>query len=173
MGGRLALYLAVHYPSAIESLILESASPGLETHTERLDRQHSDEQLASQIEENGIPAFVAEWERLPLFATQARLLQPILDRQHTNRLQNNPQGLANSLRGMGTGVQPSLWMHLPTISKPVLLITGELDTKFIAIAQRMNQQIPDVTLVTVPDAGHTTHLEQPELFDGHVLEFRK
>ena len=29
MGGRLALYLAVHYPRHLRSLILESASPGL------------------------------------------------------------------------------------------------------------------------------------------------
>jgi 2-succinyl-6-hydroxy-2,4-cyclohexadiene-1-carboxylate synthase len=173
MGGRLALYLAAHHPSAIESLILESASPGLEPQNERAERQRSDEQLANRIEENGVPAFVAEWERLPLFATQDRLPAIILDQQRSHRLRNNPHGLANSLRGMGTGVQPSLWPRLSTISKPVLLIAGELDTKFVAIAHRMNHQIPASRLAIIPDAGHTTHLEQPDWFVSHVLEFRE
>jgi len=173
MGGRLALYLAVHYLSVIDSLILESASPGLETEAERLQRQRSDEQLAQRVEQNGIVSFVDEWEKLPLFASQLRLPRPVRDRQRTQRLQNNPQGLANSLRGMGTGVQPSHWSQLPTIVKPVLLIAGELDIKFVAIAQRMNQRLPASQLTIVPDAGHTTHLEQAVAFDHAVLEFRK
>lgn len=173
MGGRLALYLAVHYPSVIESLILESASPGLETLEQRLERQRIDECLASRIEQDGIVSFVDEWEKLPLFASQARLPQSVLDLQRTHRLQNNPVGLANSLRGMGTGVQPSLWERLPEVGRPVLLIAGELDSKFVSIAKRMSQQIPDSRLALIPGTGHTTHLEQPELFDQRVQEFRK
>lgn len=173
MGGRLALYIAAHYPSAIKSLILESASPGLETQAERLERQYSDEQLTSRIKQNGITSFVDEWEKLPLFATQAQLPQSILDDQRTQRLRNNVLGLANSLCGMGTGIQPSLWPHLSQINRPVLLIAGELDSKFVAIAQRMNQQTPNSRLVIIPGAGHTTHLEQPYHFQRCVLEFRK
>lgn len=169
MGGRLALYLAVHYPMVIESLILESASPGLEMQKEQLERQRSDDQLANRIEHDGMAAFVAKWEKLPLFATQQRLPQAVLDRQHAQRLRNRPLGLANSLRGMGTGVQPSLWPDLSMIERPVLLIAGELDTKFVAISQRMNQQIPYSRLVLISNAGHTTHLEQPEQFSQSIL----
>src|SRR5690606_13785993 len=45
MGGRLALYLAAHYPQELNRLILESASPGLATEVERQQRRQSDEQL--------------------------------------------------------------------------------------------------------------------------------
>ncbi|HSH03608.1 MAG TPA: alpha/beta fold hydrolase, partial [Anaerolineae bacterium] len=38
MGGRLALYLAIHYPHRINTLILESSSPGLPTPTEQTAR---------------------------------------------------------------------------------------------------------------------------------------
>ena len=169
MGGRLALYIAVHYPAVIESLILESASPGLETQAERLERQRSDDQLAHRIEENGVAAFVAEWEKLPLFATQQRLPRAVFDRQRAQRLRNNPVGVSNSLRGMGAGVQSSLWSHLSMIDMPVLLIAGELDSRFVAIAQRMNQQILGSQLVLIPGAGHTTHLEQPERFVQVIL----
>ncbi|HEY7615650.1 MAG TPA: alpha/beta fold hydrolase, partial [Terriglobales bacterium] len=46
MGGRLALYLALHHPTLVKTLILESASPGLATEAERADRIQSDERLA-------------------------------------------------------------------------------------------------------------------------------
>ena len=65
MGGRLALYLAITRPHLLLSLILESASPGLETGTEREQRQSSDRQLAGWIEANGVNAFVDRWEQLP------------------------------------------------------------------------------------------------------------
>jgi 2-succinyl-6-hydroxy-2,4-cyclohexadiene-1-carboxylate synthase len=87
------------------------------------------------------------------------------------RLRNHPSGLANSLRGMGTGVQPSLWEDLNELNKPTLLIAGELDEKFVQIASQMHQTLPNSQLRLIPDAGHTTHLEQPDHFNRHVLGF--
>lgn len=46
MGGRLALAIAVNYPERVRRLILESASPGLETEEERAERRQKDNQLA-------------------------------------------------------------------------------------------------------------------------------
>ena len=52
-------------------------------------------------------------------------------RQHLReqRLHNLPTGLANSLRGMGTGAQPPLHSDLPSLSVPTLLIVGAEDEK--------------------------------------------
>ncbi|HEX6386915.1 MAG TPA: 2-succinyl-6-hydroxy-2,4-cyclohexadiene-1-carboxylate synthase [Anaerolineae bacterium] len=169
IGGRLALYLAVTYPDLIQSLILESASPGLESSEEREQRRRQDEQLAAWIEQEGVEAFVQRWERLPLFASQQRLPPSIRDNLRRQRLQNSAKGLANSLRGMGTGAQPSLWPRLGELKIPVLLLAGEVDPKFVAIGERMAATIPFVDLMIVPEAGHTIHLERPELFDGMVL----
>lgn len=168
MGGRLALYTAIHYPERVQSLILESASPGLETDAERLARVRSDEALARKIEQQGVAAFIREWEQLPLFATQSELMKQQL---HELRLQNRAEGLANSLRGMGTGVQPSLWGKLPELRLPVLLLAGALDTKFTGIARKMQTLLPHAELQVVPDVGHTIHLENPTYFDLAVLEF--
>jgi 2-succinyl-6-hydroxy-2,4-cyclohexadiene-1-carboxylate synthase len=169
MGGRIALYTA--FSGFFRALILESASPGLADQTEREQRRMSDEALAASIEREGIAAFVERWERLPLFASQARLSQEVRDRLHTQRLHNSARGLAQSLRGVGTGVQPALHARLPTLHIPVLLIAGELDTKFCTIAQQMAQVLPQAQLCIVPNAGHTVHLEQPEVFDTIVKEF--
>ena len=171
MGGRLALYFAVHYPYLVQSLILESASPGLADDEAQQERIHSDEQLADAIETEGMAAFVARWEKLPLFATQQTLPTTVQSQLHEQRLQNRPQGLANSLRGMGTGRQPSLWEQLATLSLPTLLLAGELDQKFKVIAQQMATYLPNATVTLVPEAGHTIHLEQPQAFQEHVLHF--
>jgi 2-succinyl-6-hydroxy-2,4-cyclohexadiene-1-carboxylate synthase len=168
MGGRLALYAALHRPHAVAKLILESASPGIADDAERAARRHNDTALADRIEREGVPAFVEYWENLPLFATQTPAqraqLRPI-------RLAQNPRGLANSLRGMGTGAQPSLWERLGALRMPVLLIAGELDPKYSAIARQMSERIANCTLAIIPGAGHTVHLEQPDAYAAALREF--
>ena len=171
MGGRLALYVAVHHPELVRSLVLESASPGLATAAERQARRAADETLAARIERDGILAFVAHWEQLPLFAGLARLPEEARAALHDQRLNNNPVGLANSLRGMGTGAQPSLWPYLGDIAAPVLLIAGALDEKFAALNERMAAAIPNATLRLIPDAGHTVHLEQPARFVDSAVKY--
>lgn len=171
MGGRLALYLALHYPDHFASLIMESASPGIASDGEREARRHSDIALAARIEAEGIECFVDYWERLPLWETQARLAAEVLDAQRQQRLQNCARGLANSLRGMGTGTQPNLWPLLRSLELPALLIAGECDQKFRHINQDMLQGLPRAELTIIPDAGHNTHLEQPAAFARAVTSF--
>lgn len=171
MGGRLALYLAVNYPEWFQSLVLESASPGLATPASRAERQKQDNELADWIETNGIEAFVDRWEQLPLWASQAQLPPETRQALREQRLQNNPTGLANSLRGMGSGVQPSLWPHLGELKLPVLLLAGELDSKFVAINRQMHEQITPAQLQIISQAGHTIHLERPLRFNQLILEF--
>lgn len=168
MGGRLALYLALHYPDSIRKVILESASPGLATEAERQARRASDENLAARILQNGIPAFVEEWDNLPLFANQSA---EVRQRLHIQRLQNNPLGLANSLRGMGTGVQPSLWDSLPDLKPSALIINGALDTKFVAIGEQMARLIPTAHQQIFPNVGHAVHLEASNDYTSALRDF--
>ncbi len=168
MGGRLALYTALHHPARIAALILESASPGLATEEARLARVADDEALAARILAEGIPAFVQHWENLPLFASQSGAAKAAL---RPARLGQRARGLANSLRGMGTGAQPSLWGDLPRLLLPVLLITGALDEKFTAIAQQMQASIPGAQHTVIDGAGHAVHLEQPDAYQGTVRAF--
>jgi 2-succinyl-6-hydroxy-2,4-cyclohexadiene-1-carboxylate synthase len=171
MGGRLALYTALTYPKAFAALILESATPGLRDEEARLERRTKDAALAEGILEHGVEAFVDSWEQMPMFATQRHMLVERQVHQRAIRLANDPIGLANSLHGMGTGAQPSLWDRLGELSMPVLLITGSEDAKFNAIAAEMNAAIPRAQRVIIPGASHTVHLEQPDQFDVAVTEF--
>ena len=171
MGGRFALYFALHYPDYVNKLVLESSSPGLATAVARTQRRERDEKLAQFIEREGIEAFVDYWESLPLWTSQEQVAQADQDELRQQRLRNRPRGLANSLRGMGTGAQPSLWPRLPELAAPVLLLAGELDEKFVGINRRMAAQMPDAQLEIVAEAGHTIHFERPQAFTTHVIEF--
>ena len=169
LGGRIACYCA--FSGFFRALILESASPGLASEQERVARRRSDEALAERIECEGVTAFVDYWEQIPLFASQRHLPAPVWDAQRAQRLRNHPQGLANSLRGIGTGAQPPLHDRLQFLAIPVMLIVGELDSKFCDIARQMTAVLPHAELHIVPHAGHTVHLEQPKTFAGLVREF--
>ncbi|WP_245831045.1 2-succinyl-6-hydroxy-2,4-cyclohexadiene-1-carboxylate synthase [Sediminibacillus massiliensis] len=164
LGGRTALSFASFYPDRVSSIVLESSSPGLADNVERLDRKYRDEVLADRLEEDGLEAFVDYWENIPLFDSQKKLPAIVRERIRRERLGQTETGLANSLRGMGTGAQPSWWDTLHSISFPVLILAGELDEKFAAIGKRMNQLIPNSILKTIPDTGHAIHVEQPAKF---------
>ncbi|MDN4607800.1 2-succinyl-6-hydroxy-2,4-cyclohexadiene-1-carboxylate synthase [Sporosarcina highlanderae] len=171
MGGRIALAYTIHYPERVRSLILESASPGLKEETEREKRKHADALLAKKIIENGITSFVDKWESIPLFDSQKSLPEKKRDSLRTERLQQSEKGLANSLLGIGTGSQQSYWDDLGTIKKPVYLITGELDTKFVGIAREMKKLVPICRHFSVSAVGHAIHVENPHFFATMIKEY--
>jgi 2-succinyl-6-hydroxy-2,4-cyclohexadiene-1-carboxylate synthase len=170
MGGRVALRLALAAPWRIAALVLEGASPGIMDPAERAARVATDRALADRIEREGMEAFVQYWQALPLFASQQRLPAEARVALRAQRLANRPHGLANSLRGMGAGMQEPLAERLAELSMPVLLIAGDLDEKYRAAATAMAGRIPGARAVIVPDAGHTVHLEQPAAFEQAVTE---
>ncbi|MBC1674217.1 2-succinyl-6-hydroxy-2,4-cyclohexadiene-1-carboxylate synthase [Listeria welshimeri] len=164
MGGRVATAFASAHPEMVRGLILVSSSPGLAQKDLQESRVQADNRLADMLESEGIISFVDYWEKLALFASQEVLSDELKKRIRLERLAQNPNGLAMSLRGMGTGKQPSYWNHLADFTFPVLLMTGSLDEKFEKIAQEMQQLIPNSTHVTVQNAGHAVYLEQPNIF---------
>jgi 2-succinyl-6-hydroxy-2,4-cyclohexadiene-1-carboxylate synthase len=161
MGGRVALHVAMRAPDRVGTLLLESASPGIEDPLARAQRVQADEALATRIETLGVEAFVAEWESQPLLA----LSDPDAAAElHAQRLRNTPSGLANSLRGMGAGRQEPLWDRLPALGMPTRLLVGERDRRYVAIAERMHSLLPRAELTVCPRAGHTVHVDQPDAF---------
>ena len=171
MGGRIALHFAAAFPDMVSRLVLESASPGLAKPGQRSDRRMADEQLASRLESEDIESFVEYWEARPLFESRARLGAEALSVQREVRMNNDPRSLAAALRGLGTGSLPSLWDRLSGIRTPTLLMVGELDLKFVEVAEHMASAMPDARLVIVPGAGHTVHVERPDVWVSEVGSF--
>jgi pimeloyl-ACP methyl ester carboxylesterase len=85
----------------------------------------------------------------------------VLARVQADRLRNTPAGLAEALRGLGTGALPSLWDRLGELSSRVEIVVGERDAKFQVIARQMAAALPDARVHVIGDAGHAVHLEAP------------
>ena len=171
MGGRVALHLALTAPGRVPALILASASPGIQDPAERAARIAADEELARFVEREGIHAFVERWERVPLLALGPHVSDEVRARQRRERLAKDPRGLAGSLRGMGAGQQAPVWDRLGELHMPVLLMVGERDARYRAVAERMSGLLPDARLKVVPHAGHTVHLDQPAAVASLVTRF--
>lgn len=163
-GGRLCLQLALDRPEVVHRLVLVSASPGIADPAERASRREADERLAQEIERDGVDAFLDRWLAQPLFATLPHARSGIDER----RAGNTVDDLTSQLRVLGQGTQPSNWERLGELRTPVLLIVGELDTKYVDLAHRMAEQVADARVEVIAGAGHACHLEQPERV-AHLL----
>ncbi|MCC5668987.1 2-succinyl-6-hydroxy-2,4-cyclohexadiene-1-carboxylate synthase [Nostoc sp. CHAB 5784] len=173
MGGRLALYLTLYFPERFIKVALESASPGLATEAERLERVRRDAQIARKLSRSIIQtdfaAFISSWYNQPIFGYIKN--HPEYDRMIESRLQNNPHELDKSLRFMGTGCQPPLWKKLQENKIPLLLLVGEYDKKFISINTEMSQLCEFAQLKIISNAGHNIHFENTLAFVENIKDF--
>jgi len=133
MGGRAGLSFAIDHPNKIKGLILESTTGGIESKKIRNERIKIDEELADYIESHDMEEFVDLWMSKEIFNTQRRFSNEKLKNIRKKKTLNSKIGLANSLRGFGTGRMDYLGNKLNQIKCPVILLTGELDTKFTTI----------------------------------------
>lgn len=170
MGGRLALYFAIHFAHRCRNVVLESASPGLTSESDRIARRGVDEARAVRLETQDYGRFLEEWYRQPLFQSLERH-EGLLERLITSRASNSPDELARSLRRMGTGRQPSLWDRLDAATAPVLAVAGALDGKYAEIAERMAVLMPNARAAIIPNAGHDVHAEYPAAYRDLIKNF--
>lgn len=162
MGGRLALYLAVFYPQYFSHIIVESATPGLQTKHQIIKRKQWEQGIIQKLEELSVSQFIKEWYEAPMFLSL---------RKHKNfiklikqREQNDRRGLINALTNLGTGVMPNLWEKCAQIAMPLFYIVGEKDLKCNRIAKKINKKNPKSTIYTVENCGHNVHFENPDIF---------
>ena len=168
MGGRIALALLLRHPELFSKAVIISASPGLKTEKERIDRQEHDEKVARKIERS-FDSFIEAWYEQPLFATLKS--HPIFKEIESERKINDPQNLALALRLLGTGGQPSLWEALKNNNVPVSFFTGEKDERYVEIGHQMVKLTPESDLEIFPHCGHTLQLENRDLFLDRLKKF--
>lgn len=166
LGGRLALGLLVRHPGLFAGAALIGANPGIGDERERAERREADETWACLIEERGLAAFDREWSGLALFASQSRLEPEALDEQRRIRLGHGRAGLASAMRALGLGAMPDYRPFLSSISCPVELIVGSLDSKFVGLARQMAGLLPAARVRIVDGVGHNVPLEAPERLAG-------
>ncbi len=61
--------------------------------------------------------------------------------------------------------------QLPTIHVPTLILVGDHDECDPSLSKEMHQKIAGSKLIILPNSGHMTFVDQPELFIGSVDSF--
>ncbi len=159
MGGRLALRLALDRPDVVAGLGLVSASPGIADDRERAARRDADDELARDVERDGVDVFLDRWLAQPMFATLAA------DEAGTDarRASNTAERLTHQLRVLGQGAQEPVWDRLRGLTVPVELAAGALDDKYVGISRDMARAIgTNARLTVVGGTGHALHLQEPD-----------
>ena len=159
MGARVSLAAALAAPERFLTAVLIGGTAGIADPDARAERVRLDDHLATEIETNGTEWFADEWMAKPFFVTQRRLGQAHLQAARAQRVDNSARALANTLRGLGAGAQPSYWHLLRRLELPVLYIAGEDDAKFTSIGEQIVAAAPNAMLVLIPGVGHAAQVE--------------
>ena len=168
LGGRVALYTALKYPEKFAGLVLESCNPGIEKEDKRKKRLQSDSLLSEKMQHQDMLSFLKDWYRQPVFDY---LPDDLKQRIISKKSSGQPDRLAPVLTALSQGIQAPLWGKLSGIEIPVLIIAGEKDSKYVAIADCMAGQIPNNKLVIAQSAGHIVHLENHNVFMSALNSF--
>ncbi len=172
-GGRVALIYALRYQETVKSLALLGASPGLRDASQREARIQSDRLLGQNIVRRGMAWFTEYWEALPIFASQKSLPESTREQIRAERMACSPEGLQFALETFGTGTMPDYSAHMTAWQKPLCLMAGELDSKFVESNERIARASQSSLLQhhKLPECGHAAHLERPIEFTTLLTDF--
>jgi pimeloyl-ACP methyl ester carboxylesterase len=165
MGGYVALALMKRRPSQVRALALVDSRAGADDETGRARR---DEAIAKVRAEGVAP--IAEAMMGKLIAQSSATKADLVERVRRIMLRQSPDTVAADLAVMKE--RPDSSDSLRAIRVPTLIVVGENDVLTPpADAQAMAEAIPDARLVTIPQAGHLTPVEQPKAVARALSEF--
>jgi pimeloyl-ACP methyl ester carboxylesterase len=154
LGGYLSLAFALSHPEMVRALILCDTGPGYRNPQAREQWNETAERRARAFEERGLEAL----GRSP-------------EVQASTQVHRSADGLARAARGILAQFNSRVIDGLPSISVPTLVIVGENDTPFLNGSDYMANKIPGARKVVIPDAGHSSNIDQPTAFNEAVLIF--
>jgi 2-succinyl-6-hydroxy-2,4-cyclohexadiene-1-carboxylate synthase len=168
MGGRLALKTALQAPEVFGGLILESTNYGISDEAKRADRRQADARRARQIKED-YPAFLREWEKLPLFKSPHKTDEKLENRYKEIHLAQDPKAMAASLEGFGTGAMEPL-QSATHYKNSAMIVAGTVDQKYMKISQSLTSYFSEAQFFPI-SAGHRVHLDNPAQLGRETMSF--
>jgi pimeloyl-ACP methyl ester carboxylesterase len=162
-GGRVATRLALDYPDDLSELVLVSAKsePALDIKTEL--------QELSEIAWGGdvLTAVHTFYDNHYQRLTNAdpKLVDKLID-SWRDKSGDGFAGVAIAISEM-----ESVTARIDEIKVPTLAIAGELDPPCHPFIAWYERQISNCKGVIIPGAGHFVNVEQPEIFNHHLIDF--
>jgi pimeloyl-ACP methyl ester carboxylesterase len=165
VGCYVAFALYERFPERVRGLVLCDTRPEADNPEQQERRRKTVDGLLTQgtgilrdrVNDLFAPATLADRPELVAMMQAQALEQPA-------------EGLANLTLGMAA--RPDRTALLPGIAVPTLVVCGEHDKVSPPAGMRaMAAQIPGARFVVIPDAGHLSPLEQPDLVNAAIREF--
>jgi len=159
-GGGIALDFALSFPQRLRSLVVANAVGGVQD----VDYLELAQRIRPAPQFDALPPDFRELG--PSYrAADPGGTQRWLELEHTSRPQGPPPP-AQTTRNRIT------FASLEEMKVPTLLLTGDADLYAPpAVLRLFAARIKNSESVVVPEAGHSTYWEQPEIFNRTVLEF--
>ena len=172
MGAFCALHVGLRHPDRVRSLVVAGCGYGAHPDARETFRSES-EAIAAAFEEEGAAAFAPRYLEGP-----ARVQFQNKDPRGWAELvrlfsEHSAVGSALTMRGVQRE-RPSLYDlrdQLATLDRPTLLIVGDEDEGCLDANLMLKRTIGASALAVLPRTGHTSNLEEPELFDALVGGF--
>jgi pimeloyl-ACP methyl ester carboxylesterase len=166
MGGYLEFTLYRYCPELILGLVF--ADTRAEADTAEQTQWRFD--LAQRTAAHGSSAVVADMLPKLLSPKTYRHRPDLVERVKSIQEAAPVSGIIGDLMAMAE--RPDSTSLLPSIEVPTLVVVGEDDVLTPpADAKRIARGIRGATLVTIPDAGHLSNMEQPVHFNRALEEF--
>ncbi|GAA5529782.1 alpha/beta fold hydrolase [Herpetosiphon gulosus] len=165
MGGYIALNLARRYPERLWAMVLIDTKATSDNYDAKQNRLKTAE---TALREGAAPIAA---QMLPKLLSPANAEdQRLIERLNGMMLTTNPKTIASAAHAMAS--RPDSTPYLSTMALPSLVIVGNDDQITTPNdAHAMVAALPHASLVTIPDAGHMSVLEQPEITYGAIRVF--
>ena len=178
MGGFATLHLGINAPNRVLSLVIAGCGYGAIpidkiNFNKEADFSNVSLETAQNIINQGMGKIGSEYALGPS-RVQFQNKDPIGWKLFRDQLvEHNPIGSANTLLGV-QNKRPNLYAiekDISTINSPTLIINGDEDDMCLEVGLFLKRTIHTSGLLIVPKTGHTINLEEPSIFNNHLLEF--
>ncbi|HXD15540.1 MAG TPA: alpha/beta hydrolase [Vicinamibacterales bacterium] len=172
MGGYAALHFGLLYPERALSLVVAGAGYGSKPE-ERETFRRDCAALAERFEREPMESVAAVYAMGP-----ARVQFRDKDAQGWEQFRElltrqSAQGHALTMRRVQI-MRESIYElgdRMARLTVPTLIVTGDEDDACLEPALYMKRTISTAGLLVIPRSGHTINLEEPDVFNRHVLDF--
>lgn len=164
LGGRIAMYHACHGETrGLQGVIIEGGNPGLADVAQREQRLAHDAAWAERFRREPLAEVLADWYQQPVFANLSAVHREALIDARSG---NAGAAVADMLEATSLGRQPPLVPLLQQLPVPLVVLCGGDDHKFQQLARDAG-----LPLRIVPQAGHNSHLANPQDFAAELRTF--
>jgi 3-oxoadipate enol-lactonase len=166
MGGYIAMAFLEQWPERVEALILCNTRSTADTAEGKEGRNAT----ARDAREKGSAVIARAMAPKVLSATTRSQRPDIVAQVEAMIARQHPAAIAAASIGMAQ--RPDRTPVLRAVKVPALIITGDADELMpLPTSQAMADVISGARLVVLPNAGHLSNVEAPELFNATVRDF--